>query len=358
MRYLNHCFASGIALATLGAVVAGCGGSDGPPDLTVYFKTTPYANASCNAVDQRLAGVRPMRLYTNGNVALQPTTQGLASYYQRHSLSFSTDTAPQSTTMAYALDTDSTSLDRALIAAFPNVDLSDEAALMASDPATYSQVVTFVANFLLKPMTDFANTHSDSGGAVTNLVVVTNLERPGGDPISAPGSSLAGLSISPALLAEFSRTMPDEGSIWQGVSFPANFTPMMVLGNNVLQQARIVDPVLDDLVTAHEFGHSGALVHSMVPLNLMYPSVTPGLDDCTDSLDDAQLTMMATTYGLGASAASGALLAGRPAATPSGSPTGARAVLPPDRLRAMLAGDRQATRSFVEALFHLPPAAN
>ena len=123
---------------------------------------------------------------------------------------------------------------------------------------------------------------------------------------------------------------------------------MMVLGNNVLQQARIVDPVLDDLVTAHEFGHSGALVHSMVPLNLMYPSVTPGLDDCTDSLDDAQLTMMATTYGLGASAASGALLAGRPAAAPSGSPTGARAVLPPDRLRAMLAGDRQATRSFVE----------
>ena len=72
----------------IGGGVAGCGGSDGPPDLTVYFKTTPYANASCNAVDQRLAGVRPMRLYTNGNVALPPTTQGLASYYQRHALSF------------------------------------------------------------------------------------------------------------------------------------------------------------------------------------------------------------------------------------------------------------------------------
>ena len=96
------------------------------------------------------------------------------------------------------------------------------------------------------------------------------------------------------------------------MNLPANFTPMMVLGNNVLQQARVVDPVLDDLVTAHEFGHSGALVHSMVPLNLMYPSVTPHVDDCTDGLDDAQLTTMATTYGLGASAASGALLAARP----------------------------------------------
>jgi hypothetical protein len=332
----------------------GCGGTDGPPDLTVYFKTTPYANAACNAADQRLAGLRPMRLYTNGNVALQPTTQGLASYYQRHSLSFSTDTAPQSTTMAYALDTDSASLDRALIAAFPGVDLSDEAALMASDPAVYNQVVTFVANFLLKPMTDFAHAHSDSGGAVTNLIVVQNLERPGGDPISAPGSSLAGLSISPALLAEFARAMPDEGAIWQGVNLPANFTPMMVLGNNVLQQARIVDPVLDDLVTAHEFGHSGALVHSMVEGNLMFPSVTPGFDDCTDGLDDTQLTTMATTYGLGPSAASGALLAARPAPGAVGSPT---AALPPARLRAMLAGDRQATRSFVEALFHLPTAA-
>ena len=167
--------------------------------------------------------------------------------------------------MAYALDTDSASLDRALVAAFPDVDLSDEAALMASDPATYNQVVTFVANFLLKPMTDFANTHSDSGGAVTNLVGGQNLERPGGDPISAPGTSLAGLvdlrrRCWPSSRARCRTREP----IWQGVNLPANFTPMMVLGNNVLQQARIVDPVLDDLVTAHEFGHSGALVHSMV----------------------------------------------------------------------------------------------
>ena len=28
--------------------------------------------------------------------------------------------------------------------------------------------------------------------------------------------------------------MPDEAQIWQGVNLPANFTPMMVLGNNVL----------------------------------------------------------------------------------------------------------------------------
>jgi hypothetical protein len=347
MRTLILCL---IGAAMVGGGVAGCGGSDGPPDLTAYFKTTPYANAACNAVDQRLSGQRPMRLYTNGNVALLPTTQGLASYYQRHSLAFVTDAAAETTPMAYALDTDEASLDRALVAAFPGVDLSNEAALMA-DPALYNQILTFVANFVLKPMVDFAAAHSASGNALTNLVVLSHLERPGGQPISDPGTSLAGLSVSPALLAEFARTMPDESNIWKGVSFPDGFTPMMVLGNDVLSQARIVDPVLDDLVTAHEFGHSGALTHVTVPLNLMYPSVTPGVDDCADSLDDAQLTTLATTYGLGTSAAAGALLAdGAPRTVP---PRGGP-LFAPDRLRAMLAGDRRATRAFVDLLFHGP----
>src|SRR5678815_747886 len=105
-----------IGSAIVGGGALGCGGgSDGPPDLTAYFKTTPYANAGCNAVDQRLSGQRPLRLYTNGNVALLPTTQGLASYYQRHALAFVTDAAAETTTMAYALDTDEASLDLSLI---------------------------------------------------------------------------------------------------------------------------------------------------------------------------------------------------------------------------------------------------
>ena len=100
------------------------------------------------------------------------------------------------------------------MAHFPGVDLNDDAALM-SDPVLCNQIVTFVANFMLKPMVDFANTHSDLGGGVTNLIVVGQLERPGGSPIGDPGTSLAGLAISPALLTEFARTMPDEAEIWR-----------------------------------------------------------------------------------------------------------------------------------------------
>jgi hypothetical protein len=329
----------------------GCGGSDGPPDLTVYFKTTPYSNPSCNSVDQRLAGERPMQLFLNGNVGLTPVTQGLASYYARHSLSFFTEIPPQSTPMTYALDTNTTALGQALVTAFPGVDFNDEAALMA-DPALYNQILTFAANFIFKPLIDFAAAHSDKAGAVTNLVVLPHLERPGGEPLGEPGTSLAGLSVSPALLAQFAMNMSDDAKVWAGVNLPPNFTPMMVLGDDVLTRARIVDPVLDDLIAAHEFGHSGALVHSMVERNLMFPNVTPGYDDCTDSLDDAQLTLMGTTYGLGASAATGALLANG-AAPRATTPGPLRlASFRADRLRAMLTGDRAATRAFVEMMFH------
>ena len=359
MRSLAARVASaGLVIGVIG-VMGGVGcGSDAPLDLDAYFLPRPYADPACNSVDQRLAGQRQMRLYVNGGVSLPPVTQGLASYYNRHALSFFTAMPPQRTTMAYALDTNETALDRALTAAFPGVDLSDEQAVMASDPVLYNQIVIFVANFLLRPMVDFANTHSDVGSTMTNLIVVPQLERPGGAMLGEPGSSLAGLAISPALLAAFGSTMPEEAQIWQGVNLPADFTPMMVLGNDVLARARALDASLDDLITAHEFGHTGALVHSMARGNLMIPGVTPGLDNCTDSLDDAQLTTLATTYGLGPAAASAALVASGIGALPAGRPASPlpfrplSSVFPPDRLRALLAGDRQAMRSFVELLFH------
>src|SRR4051794_13301275 len=291
-----------LVLVGLGIGAIGCGGSDGPPDLDSYFVAQPYATPACNSVDQRLAGQREMRVYVNGGVAIVPVTRGLASYYHRHALSFFTEMPVQATTMGYAVDTDENALNRALAAAFPGVDLSDADALMAADPVLYNQVVAVAANFLLRPMIEFANTHSDVGGSMTNLILVPQLERPGGSKLGGPGTSIAGLAISPALLAEFGRVMPDEAQIWQGVQLPAGFTPMMVLGNDVLTRARGVDPVLDDLIASHEFGHTGALVHTMVQTNLMFPQVTPGIDDCADSLDDTQLTTMGTTYGLGPAA--------------------------------------------------------
>jgi hypothetical protein len=62
---------------------------------------------------------------------------------------------------------------------------------------------------------------------------------------------------------------------------------------------------------------------------------------------------MRATYALGGATGSGALLAKPPAAA-LGPARSSRPLssFTPDNLRAMLAGDRRATRSFVELLFH------
>jgi hypothetical protein len=253
--------------------------------------------------------------------------------------------------MTYALDTDMNALVSAATANFPGVDLNDDAALMA-DPALHDRLVTFAANFVLRPMVDFASSHSHAAGAVTNLILVPQLERPGGEKLSPDSTkSLAGLAISPALLAVFASFQSEEAKIWQGVQLPSAFSPMMVLGDDVLTRARAVDPALDDLVVAHEFGHTGALTHTMVARNLMYPSVSPNVDDCTDSLDDTQLATLSANYGVGP-AARVAQLVQRAEGPLSPLPPPALRSFTPDRLRALFAGDRQALRSFVEMLFH------
>jgi hypothetical protein len=332
----------------------GCDGGDGtPPALDEYFTAEPYSRAACNAVDQRLTGTREVHLFVHGNFnQLLPITQGLARYYHRHGLSFVAVMDPEQVDTSYALDTNETALNRAMRGAFPGVDLNNEAALMA-DPVLWNEIQVFVINFVMRPLIDFAGANA-AGQNVTNLLLLPDLERPGGTKIGGPGTTLAGLSVSPALLAEFDRMMTDQSALWQDVSLPQGFTPMLVLGNNVLKQVENVDPDLRDLVAAHEFGHSAALVHTEIERNLMYPSVSPSLDDCTDSLNDTQLATMRTTLNLGIAAAE-PLLAAAPKA---GSLAGFRASFKPAHLRAFLAGDRQPLRALIDRLFHSDSAVH
>ena len=69
------------------------------------------------------------------------------------------------------------------------------------------------------------------------------------------------MAMSPALLAVFARDDTPEGQIWKGVNLPGDFTPMMFLGSNVLRQLAAAHSDLRDIVVAHEFGHTNALVH-------------------------------------------------------------------------------------------------
>ena len=334
----------GFVVASLIVSSAGCGGAEAPPPLDEYFAAVPYEDAACNVVDQRLAGTREVHLYVHGDADLLPLTQGLASYYHRHSLTFATPAQPEQTAMGYALDTDQNGFMQATIAAFPDVDFDDEEALMA-DPL-WPQIQAFLVNYVFRPMIDFATAHA-AGQNVTNLVLIPDIERPGGEEILGPGLSFAGLSVSAALLAAFAREMTADGQVWQNVDLPSGFTPIVVLGGKVLEQVGRTAPVIEDLVTAHEFGHSAGLVHSAEERNLMYPTSTPGKNDCTDSLTDEQLDVMRTTLNLATAAAPVVADATASAATRLAR---FRSSFTPAHARALLAGDRQAMRAFVALL--------
>jgi len=346
MSVFKRILCSSLALLVL---PAGCGdGGSSGENLDDYFDPQPaYTTSDCLNRDERLAGRREMRLFSSGKSDLQGVTRGLARYYQRHGLGFFTASEPQLVSVPYAVDTDTDALGRELTVKFPGVDFTDDAAIMA-DPVLWQQVLDATVDFMLRPMIEFARAHGTTGTSVTNLVVVPQIERPGGERLTPAGQEIAGMAVSPALLAVFARENTTEGQIWKGVKLPADFTPMMFLGNNVLRGLAGARSDLRDIVVAHEFGHTNALVHRTGSHNLMNPGVAPGNNDCRDALADDQIATMRASLGL--AGAGQALLASDGESATSRAADLAHPAFTPADLRELLGGDRRAVRRLLAAL--------
>lgn len=335
-------------LALILALGPACGDGGAPESLDHYFDPQPgYTAAACSTRDERLAGRREVRLFVNGSADVEGVTRGLARYYQRHGLSFFTASEPQPITVQFAIDTDTEALGRELTRAFPGVDFTNDAAIMA-DPVLWQQVLDATVNFMLRPMIDFARMQGTVGPAVTNLVVIPQIERPGGERLTPVGQEIAGMAVSPALLAVFARDDTPEGQIWKGVKLSGDFTPMMFLGSNVLRQLAAAHSDLRDIVVAHEFGHTNALVHREGGHNLMNPGVSPGQNDCRDSLADDQIATMRTGLGL-AGSGQPLLAVGDSGQGSHINPVDQRPFTPQD-LRDLLGGDRRALRRLLDPL--------
>jgi hypothetical protein len=285
-------------LLVLALAAAGCGDGE-DTGFDHYFASSPYPSAACNVADQRLATTREVHLFTYGNADVPPYSRSLQRYYRRHGLQFYSHDPVRQIAKPYALDTDGILLDMALAREFPGVDLNDGAAVMR-DPALYARVVKFTMNFIFAPVIEFARSNGQAGVGVTNLSVLPDIVRPGGGDLLGPGAEVVGLAVSPALLEVFSQQKLDEAMAWQSIDLPAGFTPMMFLDGRVLGTLRSGAPDLADLVAAHEFGHTAALVHRTEDHNLMLPAVTPGVSNCSDSLDDDQVETMRKTLGVAA----------------------------------------------------------
>jgi hypothetical protein len=321
-------------LACSGGIACGAGLDHG-----ALFSAEPYGVPGCDRADDRLAVDRELRLYSNGSVDLAATTRGLQQYYRRHGLRFFTTTPPARAALSYALDTDGTELTRALEAAFPGVDLADAGALMR-DPELYDRIVTFTLNHMLRPLLEFARQHSARGTWVTNLVLLPQLQRPGGLDLF-PGARLAGLAVSPALVQRLSTEDSPEAALWRAADLPARFTPLIFLDEGSLLEASGRAPALRGLIAAHEFGHTGGLVHTAVRGNLM----TPGHDDCKDALTDEQLSILANSLGVTPSAQP--LRVGR---DPAVAASGLAALVPAWRFVALLRGHQSPSRALLQPL--------
>jgi hypothetical protein len=324
-------------IAVTVSLLAGCGG-DADTGFDHYFSSTPYNDPACDLPDPRLTGRHEMRLFTQGADA-PVFSRGLQRYYRRYGLTFFSNEAVQVIDQKYALDTDDYSLNQALAKEFPGVNLDDQTLVM-KDPALYQQIVKAVMNFTFRPIIEFARTHV-AGPQITNLVLLPQILRPDGSDISAGGGEVAGLAISPALLRRFDSMDIPEGAAWKQLDLPADFSPMMFLDGKVLGQILSAAPVLADLVAAHEFGHTGGLVHRTEPHNLMLPAVAPGQNTCLDSLDDDQIETLRENLDL---AAPKALLVKGERADPLAQ---LQVILPPSELGAILHGDRPALHRFI-----------
>jgi hypothetical protein len=328
-----------LALLACALLVTACGETE---DFSYYFDAQPYGIPACDQPDARLAGRRLVRLFTHRSVDISDGSRPLARYYRRYGFTFHTDRPAVVTEMPYALDTDLNALNDLLGQEFPGVNLDDEAALMR-DPELYGRILKRVGNFMMRPMVEFAREHGTQGGAVTNLVVLRDLVRPGGAPLGPPGSSPAGVAVSPDLIAALVAEGAGGAGAWPDVDFPPGFTPMLFLHGILIGQLSAIDPEVRDLIAAHEFGHTAGLVHREKEGNLMVPFAIVGRNRCTDSLEPDQVTTFRAGVGLDRPAVvSSARLVGDP-----------RRAVPPARLAAALAGDAEALGAMLAPLLHL-----
>jgi hypothetical protein len=303
----------------------------------------PSGASACDTSDGSLTGKREVHFFASRELSAEPTARALSHYYLRHGLELVRNPVTTTVEMTYALDTDLPELTRILHRDFPGVDLND-AAFLKANPVLADRINTYVARFVFRPVVELARSHGTGGSGHTNVVVLPQLERPGGTPLfERKDRDVAGLALSAALIRYHLQQGTAEGKLLGSLELPPDFTPMMFLHDAVLTKVAAQNEVSREFLVAHEFGHASGLPHHNLESNLMYPTVSAAASRCTDrALDDAQLATMRSELGLGA--------VRQPLRVETRVQPRAGARFPPERLTALLAGDPEAFREFVRPL--------
>jgi Matrixin len=323
-------------------------GSGGDSALGRDFMSDPYGDTACDTFDRRLDTRRELRLFANRGIDPERTARALQRYFKRFGITFHTTRVAELLDLNFVHDLDNKALNDSLRAQFPGIELTDESLteLEKRDPALFNRILRAVFNFQFRGAVTFMNQYGREGQGVTNLVLMNDLFTPASPKEMRDG--VLGISMSPFLFSELRRQGMDEFSVFSALDFPSNFSPVVFIGDaNVAALERAAGAVHRDLVAAHEFGHSGGLVHLEDRKNLMNPT-TNGKETCAIALNDQQITTLQQGLGISPQTATKSLQSGLGSAEEAG--VGEKPLYSAKIVAGVLRGDPEAQRAFLPSL--------
>ena len=275
--------ATAASVATVLPWISGCGEATRRDD----------ASLRCDASFLPLAGSHRLEIVPAGNHGPR-FAEALQDHYAPYGLSFERGVVEPVEPPSFLIDNDPDSLENALRAAFPHLDL--HAKPFPGTDAELAALVRFSANHVLGPLIEFVGS-SLARERTTWLMSLPTLTS---DP-DEPGWHVAGLTISPALLRALRSEADPEAEVWRAVELPERFTPLVAIDEELVASLQALDPDGERVVTAHEFAHTAGLTHHDGADNLMRGDVAAGrLGE--RRLAEWQVEHMAAELGLGCAA--------------------------------------------------------
>jgi hypothetical protein len=249
-----------------------------PGDEATYdylFQYMPLAN--CGPINPEALGDRTeLRIFQGDGISDQDVIRylgGLRRYYDRYGIHMFTRHSVIRVPLDHALSLNSAVLVQE-VRAQTGVDLSQSLSLTSEQTA-------MVGHAAFHNVIEFFNRYAIPTTKMINIVLLRQIVGSGADPGESQlmVHAVAGLGLSPALLASFPSTDPSAALYgWVGVQ---DFTPTAFIGVDVTDAVG----VLPDVVISHEVGHCYGLAHDTTSGDLMTPAETT----CVLSLNDAQL---------------------------------------------------------------------
>lgn len=308
-----------ISLALVGAILGstGCDDADGPapyevgylntagdydtPPVTAaafadLFDAEPYAAAECNGLQTNIDQDRAVRLFHHERFeGLARYSRGLARYFSRLNVRFSTQYASIEVPLEWATDIENDAKYETLYAAFPDVNFASNV------PPPESKLPAIAATYFelfMGPIIDLGRAYDADGPNVTQLILLPKIDQAGSPTFTLDGTQILGVAIS----AEWMRRVGVEyNGLFAHFPLGDDFSPMVFLNAGLMEDMieRGLDPVAADLVVAHEFGHTLGLDHFDRPGNMMKPFQGPEDVRCQERFNEAQVRTMASVLSSG-----------------------------------------------------------